>query len=317
MTGLVPEGDIMAFEQNTNFATRPPSTTSGQYADRVRSYVVFDLESAVVDDAAHRRYLQMERWVPDHTARTSRRGYKRGDCPLQTPRWPFQTIAALSAMVLTEHEEGNLQVMRFVTWSLAKHSEAEIVSGFLQLLKEAPSGSELASWGAAWSDIPILIGAALRHGLSLPGGWEWMAWQGGGRVPHIDLARVLGGDSKMKPCHFGEYAAAQNIPAKLIVKPADVAKLIAAGQFDLVEQVAEVDVIAEALLLTRWRKLLDPRADRAVVEDRILRAVEDLRPARGYIFALQAHRAAKFKLAIARAVKDQDKGNLWLPDLAA
>ncbi len=307
----------MAFEQTANFATRPPRATSEHYADRIRSYVVFDLESAVIEDTAHRRYLQMERWVPDQTARKSRRGYKRGDCPLQTPRWPFQTIAALSAMVLTEHEEGNLQVMRFVTWSLAKHSEAEIVEGFLQLLKEAPTGAELASWGAAWSDLPILIAAALRYGLSLPAGWEWMAWQGGGRVPHIDLARVLGGDSKMKPCHFGEYAAAQNIPAKLIAKPADVAKLIAAGQFDLVEQVAEGDVIAEALLLARWRKLLDPRAKADVVEDRILRAVEELRPGRGYVLELQAHRAAKFQIALVSSADEAVRPIKWLPDLAA
>lgn len=306
----------MPFEQTASFANRPPRKTSGCYADQVRSYVVFDLESAVIEDTAHRRYLQMERWVPDQTDKASRRGYKRGDCPLQTPRWPFQTIVALSAMVLTEHEDGNLQVMRFVTWSLAKHSEAEIVQGFLQLLKETPTGAELASWGAAWSDLPILIAAALRYGLSLPAGWEWMAWQGGGRVPHIDLARVLGGDSKMKPCHFGEYAAAQNIPAKLVVKPADVAKLIEARQFDLVEQVAEGDVIAEALLLTRWRKLLDARADIDVVEDRILRAVEELRPDRAYILTLQAHRAAKFKLALARPAAS-DLQPRWLPDIAA
>lgn len=287
-----------------------------RYVDRVRSYLVFDLESAVIDLAGHERYLGMERWIPGKRKK-SRRGHKPEECPLQTPRWPFQTIAALSAMVLTDHEEGNLQVMRFVTWSLAKHTEEEIVCGFLQLLKEVPTGTELASWGAAWNDLPIMIAAAMRYGLSLPQGWEWMAWLGGGRVPHVDLARVLGGDSKMKPCHFAEYAAAQNIPAKMIIEPHRAAELIKAGQFDLVEQVAEGDVIAEALLLTRWRKLLDSRAETHVVEERILRAVEELRPGRGYVLELQAHRAAKFKLAMARAVDDQCKGNLWLPDLAA
>ena len=293
------------------------SHSRGDYLRRVRSYLVFDLESAVIDEAGHQRYLQMERWTPDETEPRSRRGYKRGDCPLQTPRWPFQTIAALSAMVLTEHEDGNLQVMRFVTWSLASYTEAGIVAGFLQLLKEAPSATELASWGAAWNDLPILIAAAMRHGLSLPKGWEWMAWQGGGRVPHVDLARVLGGDSKMKPCHFAEYAAAQDIPAKLVIEPYRVAGLIEAGQFDLVEQVAEVDVIAEALLLARWRKLLDPRAETHVVEDRILRAVEELRTGRGYVEALRAHRRARFKLVLSSMTEEVGEPGLWRPDLAA
>lgn len=268
-----------------------------------RSYIVVDVESAVLDLTGHNRYLAMERYRCRTDQQPSRRGYKRRDDPLKTPRWPFQSIVTACAMVLREHCDGNVEITRFVTRSAPEHSENEIVGGILQVFAEAPAEAELVSWAGAWHDLPLLVAAAMKHGHSLPRNWGWMAWGGDGRVRHVDLCRVLTGGSKMKPVHMSEYVAALNIPAKLTAPPYAVTKLIHEQRFEEVQEVCEGDVITTALLLARWRRLLDPRAEVQVVEDRLLRQVEELRAGRSYIDALRHHRALAHRAMVARQMQ--------------
>ena len=271
-----------------------------------RCYVVLDLESAVTDQGGHRRYQAMERWSGDPDETESRRGYKRDEDPLKTPRWPFQTIAAVSVMVLFEHCQGNIDVSRFETFTAPDLDEHRILLGLYELLAELPEAAEVVSWGGGWHDLPLLKIAALRHGLSLPRHFAWMAWSGEGKANHIDLCRVLSGGSKMKPVHQTEYAASLNIPAKITAPPFAVAGLIKAGDFGSVVEVVEGDVITTALLLARWRKLLDPRARSDVAENRILRQVEELRSTRRYIPALRAHREMLQRRMMSEAANDPD-----------
>ena len=138
---------------------------------RPRAYVVLDIESAVIDETGHRRYQQMERWVPQAAEQPGRRGYTRSEDPCQTPRWPFQTIVTAAIMVLVEHDDGGIDVARFTTLSQPDHDERTIVAGILQVLAEAPTGAELVSWAGMLHDVPMLSLAAMRHGLTLPKGW--------------------------------------------------------------------------------------------------------------------------------------------------
>lgn len=284
---------------------------------RKRSYVIVDLESAVLDEAGHRRYLAMERHVPSEHDIPSRRNYTRGEDPLQTPRWVFQTVVTAAIMVLTEHDDGNVDIARMVTLSAPDHSERDVIAGILQVLGECPKGTNFVSWAGSFHDLPMLVCAAMRYGLTLPDDWRWMAFGGDGRQHHIDFARVLTGGFKMKPIHQAEYAAALDIPAKLTAAPFMVAKFINAGQWELVQSVCEGDVITGALLLARWRKLFDSRADIDVVEDRILRRVGELRAGRGYLASLDAHRAAGFTRRCNAALDQADALAPWLEFKAA
>ena len=270
-----------------------------------RCYLVLDIESAVIDEAGHRRYQAMERWTGGADCSESRRGYKRGEDPLKTPRWPFQTIVAVSALVLFEHSQGSIDVSRFETFAAPDLDERGIVLALHRLLSELPERAEIVTWGGAWHDLPLLKNCTLRHGLSLPRGRSWMAWSGEGKANHIDLCRILGA-GKMKPVHMSEYAASLNIPAKITAPPFAVAGLIKAGDFESVIEVVEGDVITTALILARWRKLLDPRARSDVAEDRILRQVEELRSTRRYIPALRAHRKMLCGRLIMEAANDPD-----------
>ncbi|MDE1914898.1 MAG: hypothetical protein KGJ57_00065 [Sphingomonadales bacterium] len=286
---------------------------------RKRSWIIFDIESAVIDESGHKRYQQIERWTPGDgdDDKPGRRGYKRAEDPLKTPRWVFQTITTACAMVLTEHPDGNADVSRFVTMSAPDHSERDIVEGLLQVFADAPAEADLASWAGSFHDLPMLVCAAMRHGLTLPGAWRWLAFGGDGRQRHVDFARVATANMKMKPIHESELLAAFDIPAKLSAPAFAVARLIEAGQWDLVQEQCEGDVIATALLLCRWRKLHDDRVDADVAEDRILRRVCELRAGRGYVPALEARRASRFHALMNQAARDAEVLAPWLDTRAA
>lgn len=284
---------------------------------RPRSYVVLDIESAVTDETGHRRYQAMERYVPSDDDQPSRRGYKRSEDPLTTPRWAFQTIVTAAAMVLVEHPDGNIDVSRFVTLSQPDQDERAVIAGILQVLADAPEGAELVSWAGMIHDVPLLTLGAMRHGLTLPKGWGWLGFGGNDPVRHIDFARTTTGGFKMKPVHMAEILASLDIPGKISVPAFAVARLIYAEQWDAVQEACEGDVISTALLLARWKQLQDPRADAASVTDRILRRVIELRGGRGYIAELEARRVQVFATQIARAANDAATLAPWLSDEAA
>lgn len=284
---------------------------------RARSYIVFDVESAVTDESGHHRYQAMERYVPSNDDQPSRRGYKRHEDPLITPRWPFQTIVTAAAMVLVEHPDGNIDVSRFVTLSQPNLDERGIVAGLFQVLTDAPEGAELVSWAGMMHDIPLLMLAAMRHGLTLPKGWGWLAFGGNDPARHKDFARTTTGGFKMKPVHLAEILASLDIPAKMSVPAFSVARLIYAEQWDAVQEACEGDVISTALLLARWRQLLDPRVSADGVTDRILRRVIEMRAGRGYVGELEARRTKLFARQCAVAANDAATLAPWLNQDAA
>ena len=125
-----------------------------------------------------------------------------------------------------------------------------------------------------------------------------MAWSGEGRVPHVDLARVLTGGAKLKLVHMAEYAAAVGVPCKLAAAPYSVARLAKAGEWSTVEEIVESDVITTGCLTAKWPKTHDRRAEAVDIDtviDRLLRQFAELRPDRRYRSALTGRRARLFE----------------------
>ena len=281
-----------------------------------RSYILLDIESAVMDEAGHKRYQAMERWTPREDDQPSRRGYTRSEDPCKTPRWVFQTITTTAMMLLVEDDQGGVDVSRFVTLSAPDHDERAVVAGVLQVLGEAPDGAEIVTWMGLAHDLPVLISACMRHGLTLPKGWGWMAFGGFHKERHLDLARAYTAGMKMKPIHLAEVLAAMDIPGKITCPPFAVTGLIYAGRWDEVQEACEVDVLSTALLLARWRRLTDGRAEADAVEDRILRRAIELRNGRKYIPTLEEHRRQRLATRVRQAVNDAGHLAPWL-DLTA
>ena len=281
-----------------------------------RCWIVMDVESAVLDEAAHKRYQAMERWVPTAN-KPARRGYRRSEDPLTCPRWIFQQITTIVMMVLTEDREGGMEISRFATLSAPEHDEREILAGALRVLESAPANAELVTWAGLAHDVPLVVAGCMRYGLTLPSHWKWLAFGGFHRERHIDLARVMTANLKMKPIHLAEVLAAMDVPAKLTCPPFAVTNLIYAGRWDEVASACEIDVISTALLLVRWRRLTDARAEADAVEDRILRQVIEKRTGRDYIIALEAHRSRRFAAKVAQAANDAAVLAPWLDQDAA
>ncbi len=276
-----------------------------------RSWVVLDIESAVLDDIGHKRYQVMERWVPSDD-KPIRRGYTRSEDPLTCPRWVFQTITTAAVMVLSEDAQGGIDVDRFVTLSAPEQNERAVLSGILRVLAEAPSETEIVTWAGLAHDIPLLISGCMRHGLTLPPGWGWLMHGGFHKQRHLDLAHAFTGGMRMKPLHLSEVLAAMDIPGKLSCPPFAVAGLILAGEWDKVKSACEIDVVSTACLLARWRGLVDARVAAVAVEDRILRRVIKKRKDREYIAALEAHRRKRFAALFAKTASDASTLAPWL-----
>jgi len=222
-----------------------------------------------------------------------------------------------AAMVLVEHPDGNIDVSRFVTLSQPDQDERAVVAGLLDVLADAPEGAELVTWAGMMHDIPLLMLAAMRHGLTLPKGWGWLSFGGNDPARHKDFARTTTGGFKMKPVHMAEILASLDIPAKMSVPAFAVARLIYAGQWDAVQEACEGDVISTSLLLARWRQLLDPRVSADGVTDRILRRVIEMRAGRGYIAELETRRTKLFTKQCAEAANDAATLAPWLHQDAA
>lgn len=281
-----------------------------------RSWIVIDIESAVLDDTAHKRYQSMERWVPSDD-KPIRRGYQRSEDPLTCPRWPFQTVTTAAMMVLVEDAQGGIDVHRFVTRSAPDHNEREVLTGILQVLADASADAEIVTWMGLAHDIPLLISGCMRHGLTLPRNWGWLAHGGFHKERHLDLARAYTAGMRMKPVHLSEVLAAMDIPGKLTCPPFAVTNLINANRWDEVQSACEVDVISTACLLARWRRLTDARAEADTVEDRLLRRVIELRGGRAYIAAIEAHRQNRFAAQVKQAANDAAVFAPWLDSVAA
>lgn len=282
---------------------------------RPRCWIVLDIESAVIDDTAHKRYQSMERWVPSDD-KPIRRGYQRSEDPLTTPRWIFQTVTTASMMVLIQDDQGGIDVSRFITLSAPDYDERSVLKGILQVLADAPDNAELCTWMGLAHDIPILVSGCMRHGLTLPKGWGWLAHGGYHKSRHLDLAHSYTAGMKMKPIHLAEVLAAMDIPSKITAPAFAIAQMIYAGRWDAVAEACEIDVFGTACLLARWQTLIDGRSPVEAVEDRILRRVIELRGGRSYIPALEAHRLSRFKASIALAANDAKALAPWLDEAA-
>lgn len=254
-------------------------------------HLIFDLESTA-DLHEHRRYQVSEHYTPNASGGDSRRRGQRGQQdPLTTPRWPFQSVLALSVMKCVAGDGGNIVPAEMMTWSLANMDEKQILTEFFRYLSTMPAASvELVSFGGEAHDLQILRCRSMAHGLTLPRGFEWMAFPSSQKSPHLDLSRALTNGLKMRQCHLAEFLAVINMPSKFVAASWSVTRLANAGDWATIESVCEGDVIATAFLFASWKGLVDGRVPVWTVHDRICSRVQELRPERSYIKCLLATR---------------------------
>jgi 3'-5' exonuclease len=253
-------------------------------------HLIIDIESSA-DLVEHARYQKSERFCPQPGSIDSgRRGQRGQEDPLTTPRWPFQSVLAVSVMKCVSGGNGALWASEMFTLSLADMDEAQILTRLFQYIGSMPANDiELVTFGGSNHDLPVLACRAMAHGLQLPKALSWLAFGGTAKAPHLDLLRVLTGGFKMRQCHMAEFAAVMDLPSKFVASSWTITRLANRGDWKKIEEVVESDVITTSMLFASWRALLTGGAVWSV-HDQICRKVQELRPERSYLETLQAMR---------------------------
>lgn len=115
--------------------------------------------------------------------------------------------------------------------------ENQILTEFFLYLSSMPTGNaELVSFGGEAHDLQILRCRAMAHGVTLPRGFEWMAFPSAQKSPHLDLSRVLTNGLKMHQCHLAEFSAVINMPSKFVAASWSITSLASAGQWSIIEE---------------------------------------------------------------------------------
>lgn len=257
----------------------------------MKIHLIIDLESSSVL-AEDKRYQNSERYIPREGQNDSgRRGQRGQDDPLTTPRWPFQSVLAVSVLKCVAGPSGNILPTEMLTLSLKDLNEKQILMRLFQYIGSMPAADvELVTFGGGNHDLPVLACRALAHGLTFPAALKWMAFGGTQKSPHLDLLRVLTGGFKLRQCHMAEFAAVLNVPTKFVASSWTITKLANRGDWDKIEEICEADVITTAFLFASWKTLLDPGVAAWSVHDFICRKVQEIKPERSYIATLVAMR---------------------------
>ncbi len=193
-------------------------------SDGLRSWTIFDLEFAW-DRAAHEAYTIAE-------GASAQPG---------NPRWPFDRVAAVAWLTLTEQPGSALPIVTPpVVMTAEQHDEQAMVSALFNALVE--HRSIVTSWGGEARDHAVLRRAAMRHGLLLPPQLRNL-------VPFaprkLDLCRALCVQATY--VHLPELAAALSIPCKPSPSTS-IGRLVENGEWGRVREQVLADVLTTTVV---------------------------------------------------------------------
>ncbi|RFA28340.1 3'-5' exonuclease [Alkalilimnicola ehrlichii] len=151
---------------------------------------------------------------------------------------------------------------RFKVWSLgdAGSTEKEVIERFFDGIdRYTPT---LVSWNGSGFDLPVLHYRALRHGVAAPRYWEngandqsfrWNNYLSRFHERHTDLMDVLAGYQPRASVRLDEMATLCGFPGKLGMSGDKVWECIRQGQFGIVRDYCETDVLNTYLLYLRFQ----------------------------------------------------------------
>lgn len=151
---------------------------------------------------------------------------------------------------------------RFKVWSLGdgQCSEREIIQRFFDGIDRYTP--VLVSWNGSGFDLPVLHYRALMHGVSAPRYWEngsndqsfrWNNYLSRFHERHTDLMDVLAGYQARANAPLDEIATLCGLPGKLGMSGDKVWECIVRGDFAVVRDYCETDVLNTYLLYLRFQ----------------------------------------------------------------
>lgn len=201
-------------------------------------FLVFDLET-IVDPS-------MPQWTP-----------REGSSGL--PPSPYWRIVCNGAAWFTsEFEPKNIAIIKGET-------EAEITYRFIRLCDQYHP--TLVTMNGRGFDLPVLVAASMRHGLSFPYVFSRDVNYRYGADGCLDVADFLSLYGEGRMGSLDAWARVVGFPGKLDVDGNDVARLYADGEIDAIQRYCLCDVAATSALFLRTQ-LLRGRLDQKTYDAR-------------------------------------------------
>ncbi len=192
----------------------------------------------------------------------------RGQTKVPRIKWPFQTIAAASWMIVRIDAQGSLITIEPpVVMTLGDYREVEILIAFFAALDALGENGRMITWGGEVRDLAALRFQACRHELTLPLHLRDTSPYARER---IDLCRST--TVQADPVHLDEYAAGASIPSKPS-PPTAIGRLAEDKKWDAVHDHVLADVLTTSIIALRWLSSMGEIAcDRELSADAIAEA---------------------------------------------
>lgn len=159
-------------------------------------------------------------------------------------------VMAASVFEITFDDEGRVSCGSLASWN--EHTcgdEGQIVRQLFYFLR-AREQCPVLTYGGLATDIPILLLAAMRHGIAMPPQLEDQPGRRGPR-PHLDLALLLKGGGRTW-FHLAQVALRLGVPIQLISAKADVPRPCQPEAWRRLSNHCELDTLVLSLAWTAW-----------------------------------------------------------------
>lgn len=194
-----------------------------------QSYIAFDLEFRT-DEALFEMHRQID-------PKSSRKAVA------------IKTATAAAALEFTIGTSGEIVIGTLASWTLADWpDEGALVEQALDFIRRRPQHRVL-SFGGVGVDIPVVVLAAMRHGIVLPP--QLQAKHAPWDRSHIDLGLLIKGAGKSWS-HLSQVCLRLGLPPALIAAKAAPVRPTSPEQWEELRGHVELDALLLALVWFAW-----------------------------------------------------------------
>lgn len=194
-----------------------------------QSYIAFDLEFAS-DEALFEMHRQID-------PKSSRKAVA------------IKTVTAAAALEFTIGTSGEIAIGTLASWTLADWpDEGALVEQALDFIRRRPQHKVL-TFGGVGVDIPVIVLAAMRHGIALP--HQLQAKHAPWDRSHIDLGLMIKGAGKSWS-HLSQVCLRLGVPPALIAAKAEPVRPTSPEEWEQLRHHVELDTLLLALTWFAW-----------------------------------------------------------------
>ena len=194
-----------------------------------QSYIAFDLEFRT-DEALFEMHRQID-------PKSSRKAVA------------IKTVTAAAALEFTIGTSGEIAIGTLASWTLADWpDEGALVEQALDFIRRRPQHKVL-TFGGVSVDIPVVVLAAMRHGIALPRQLQvkQLPWD----RSHIDVGLLIKGAGKSWS-HLSQVCLRLGMPQALIAAKAAPVRPTKPEQWEQLRHHVELDTLLLALVWFAW-----------------------------------------------------------------